>query len=371
MKRIKLATVIGKMKGGGVEHTVMQYLEHLNRETFDLALIVDQDSTLIPYKELSDMGVRLFLIPPYQKIMANHNALYRLFQEEKYDIVHAHINTLNVFPMCAAARAGVPVRISHNHSTMSNSVTKENIAKCLLRPFAKLFPTVLCACGEYSGRWIYGDNTQFYCMPNSIDFNWRDYRFSEEVREAVRRELGISGKFVVGHVGRFVKQKNHEFLIEVFSEVLKRCPEAELLLIGNGDLLYAVQEKADKMGITDHIIFAGQRGDMMRMYQAMDILVFPSLYEGLPLIPVEAQASGLHVLSSDVVSHEIVHDDSLVDFLPLSVSAKVWANKVIEIRKRDKGRRTIDIDFTRKSNSSLVCYVSAEHLSDWYCNLVR
>ena len=264
-KRIKLATVAGKMKGGGVEEIVMEYMRQLDRDKFELSLIVDCDSTIVPARELSDLGVRLIWIPPYQKIAAYHRALYRLFRDEKFDIVHAHINTLNVFPMFAAWRAHVPVRIAHNHTTAGKGETKRNIAKYLLRPFAKVFPTTLCACGSYAGRWIYGKHTPFFVMPNSIDFRKDEYRFSDDTRTAAREELGLSDCFVVGHAGRFTAQKNHEFLVEVFAKIVEKEPKAMLLLVGSGELLPAVKEQVKELGIEEHVIFAGQRKDMARL----------------------------------------------------------------------------------------------------------
>ena len=151
-KRIKLATVISKMKGDGMEQIVMEYMRQLDRDKFELSLIVADNSKNVPEQELSNLGVRLIYVPHYRKIAAYHRALYRLFRDEKFDIVHAHINTVNVFPMFAAWRAHVPVRIAHNHNTWGKGETKKNIVKCLLRPFAKVFPTTLCACSSYAGH---------------------------------------------------------------------------------------------------------------------------------------------------------------------------------------------------------------------------
>ncbi len=370
-RRIKLATVVGKMKGGGVESIVMEYLRQLDRERFELSLLVDSDSTIVPEEELSDLGVRLIWVPPYQKIAAYHKALYRLFRDEKFDIVHAHINTLNVFPLFAAWRAGIPVRIAHNHNTLGKGEAKRNIAKYLLRPFAKIFPTTLCACGSYAGRWIYGKRAPFFVMPNSIDFRKDEYRFSDDVRTVAREELGLSDSFVVGHVGRFVTQKNHKFLVEVFAKISGKEPNAILLLIGAGELLPMVKEQVKKLGIEDRVIFAGQREDMSRLYQAMDILVFPSLYEGLGLVPIEAQMSGLPVLAADTVPREIVRDNSSVEFLPLSASAGVWADMALKMGKSGRNRQNVDLKCSQAVHTGQERYVSAEELGDWYCGLVK
>ncbi len=370
-RRIKLATVAGKMKGGGVESIVMEYMRQLDREKFELWLLVDSDSKCVPEQELADLGVCLIWVPPYQRIAEYHRALYRLFRDEKFDIVHAHINTLNVFPLFAAWRAGVPVRIAHNHSTLGKGETKRNVAKYMLRPFAKVFPTTLCACGSCAGRWIYGSRAPFFVMPNSIDFREDEYRFSDEVRTAAREELGLTDRFVVGHVGRFTAPKNHKFLVEVFAKIVEKEPKAMLLLIGTGELLSEVKEQAKELGIEDRVIFTGQREDTARLYQAMDVFVFPSLYEGLGLVAIEAQLSGLPVLAADTVPREIIYDDSLVEFLPLSASADVWADKALEMGRRAGNRQDVDVKSSRSVPVGNERYVSAEELGDWYCGLVK
>jgi len=215
-KKIKLGTVAGKMNGAGVESIVMSYMRHLNQELLELTLIVDNDSKLLPMKELSDLGVEVVQIPPYQKIHSYHQELYQLFREKRFDIVHAHINTLNVFPLFAAWRAGIPVRIAHNHNTAGKGKTKRNILKYMLRPFAKVFPTVLTACSKSAGKWIYGKRAEFFIMPNSIDFESERYCFDPSVRAVKRCQLRLDNKLVIGHVGRFNTQKNHFFFPQCF-----------------------------------------------------------------------------------------------------------------------------------------------------------
>ena len=208
-------------------------------------------------------------------------------------------------------------------------------------------------------------------MPNSIDFRKDEYRFSDDTRTAAREELGLSDCFVVGHAGRFLTQKNHKFLVEVFAKIIGKEPKAKLLLVGSGELLPAVKECVKELGIENHVIFAGQRKDMARLYQAMDILVFPSLYEGLGLVPIEAQMSGLPVLAADTVPREIVRDNSLVEFLSLSASAEVWADKALEMGKCVRNRQDVDLKCSPAVPTGSESYVSAEELGDWYCGLVK
>ena len=175
--RIKLATVAGKMKGGGVEQIVMEYMRQLDRDKFELSLIVDSYSTIVPEQELSDFGVKLIWAPPYQKIAAYHRVLYRLFCDEKFDIVHAHINTLNVFPLFAAWRAHVPVRIAHNHSTLGKGETKKNIAKYLLRPFANVFRQRSAPAAAMPDAGFTASTRVFLCCRTTLTFAKANFAF--------------------------------------------------------------------------------------------------------------------------------------------------------------------------------------------------
>lgn len=331
MKPYEIAVVVGKMKGGGVEATVLSYVKHIHRENIHFTLLVDEDSTVVPEALISSYGADLIYIPPYQHLFTYHRKLVEILGAKHYDAVHAHLTTLSVFPLFAAKCAGVPVRIVHAHSTAGKGEWKRNFAKYLLRPFSKVFATDLCACSEYAGKWLFGKRVKFTELPNAIDFESEQYRFSMKTRNDLRNQLCVGDAFVIGHAGRLIPQKNHEFLLDVFSCFLAHIPNAELLLIGEGELLQTMQEKAARLGMKEHVVFLGQRNDVYNLYQAMDILLFPSFYEGKPLVPMEAQMSGLPALISDNITREIVLDESLVHFASLSESAESWASRLLEL----------------------------------------
>ena len=246
---IRIAQIVGKMNNGGVEAVVMNYYRHIDREKVQFDFIVDEDSTVIPKDEIESLGGRVFIVPPYQKLNKYIPALIKLFKENQYKIVHSHINTLSVFPLFAAKRAGVPVRIAHNHSTAAKGETKKNILKYMLRPFAKVYATHYAACSVYAAEWLFGKKTvaegKVTIFNNAIDLD--KFKFDENIRNEVRKELGIEDKFVIGHVGRFCYQKNQEFLIDVFAEVYKQDPNAVLLLIGDGEDRKTIEEKIQKL----------------------------------------------------------------------------------------------------------------------------
>ena len=303
-KPIIVAQIMGKWIGGGVESVIMNYYRHLDRAKVQFDFICDEDSTRIPYDEIKKLGGRVFLVPKYQKLPKYLKALEDLFRKNRYRIVHSNVNTLSVFPLYAAKKAGVPVRISHSHSTSNPKEWERNIIKNILRPFSKKYATDYFACSELAGRYLFGDKTfdqgKVKIIHNAIDLD--KFKFDPEARKKLRKELGIDDKtIVIGHVGRFVKQKNHDFLVDVFNEYHTKNPDSKLLLIGTGPLEEKIKAKAEKLNLSDSVLFLGQREDTNKLYSVMDVFCLPSLYEGLPVVGVEAQAAGLLcILSSKI-----------------------------------------------------------------------
>lgn len=230
---VRVAQIIGKWVGGGVEAVVMNYYRNIDHEKIQFDFICDDDSTNIPYDEIEKMGGKVILIPPYQKIFKYHKELKRVLKEGNYQIVHSHINTLSVFSLFAAKCAKVPVRIAHSHSTTNKKEKNKNFIKQILRPFSKLFATDYMCCSELAGRWLFGDKEydkgNVYVLNNAIDLE--KFKYDENIRKEKRKELGIADDaMVIGHVGRFVEQKNHRFLIDIFNEIHKQNEKSILLL---------------------------------------------------------------------------------------------------------------------------------------------
>lgn len=340
---IRIAQIIGKWLGGGVEAVVMNYYKHIDRSKIQFDFICDSDSTNIPYDEIEKLGGKVILIPPYQKIFKYHKELKKVLQEGNYKIVHSHINTLSIFSLFAAKCAKVPVRIAHSHSTTNKKEKKKNLMKQILKPFSKLFATDYMCCSEYAGRWLFGnkeyDKGNVYLLNNAIDVEL--FKYDENVRKQIRNELNIKDDtLAIGHIGRFVEQKNHTFLINIFNEVHKQNNNSLLLLIGQGPLKERIEEKVKQLGISNSVLFLGQRNDTNKLYQAMDVFVLPSLYEGLPVVGVEAQASGLLCLLSDEMTKE-TKILGTTKFKYINKPALDWANDILNNYK----------DYTRKSQN--------------------
>ena len=332
VKPIRIAQIIGKWLGGGVESVVMNYYRHIDRTKIQFDFICDEDSTNIPYDEIKSLGGKVILIPPYQKILKYHKELKKVLYNGSYEIVHSHINTLSVFPLKAAKEVGVTVRVAHSHSTTNKTEWKKNLLKSILKPFSKIYATHYFACTGHAGRWLFGNKTfnkgEVFILNNAIDIS--KFKYNIKIRELKREELGVSDDvLVVGHIGRFVQQKNHHYVIDVFNEVYKYNKNSILVLIGQGPLKEEIENKVNDLGLIDVVKFLGQREDVHEWYQAFDTFLFPSIYEGLGMVAIEAQCAGCYCLvSTEVQSVAKVTDN--IKFLELSLERKKWAECLLE-----------------------------------------
>lgn len=329
---IRIAQIVGKWLGGGVEAVVMNYYRHLDHNKIQFDFICDDDSTNIPYDEIEKLGGKVILIPPYQKVFKYQKELRRVLRDGKYKIVHSHINTLSVFPLYAAKKVGVPVRIAHSHSTTNKKEWKKNLLKQVLRPFSKKYATNYMCCSELAGRWLFGDKAydegKVYLLNNAIDLD--KFKYDKKIRDKKRKELGIKeDTIVIGHIGRFVAQKNHTFLIDIFNQFHKKEKNSILLLAGQGPLQEEIKNKVRELGLNDSVRFLGQRNDANELYQVFDVFLLPSLYEGLPVVGVEAQASGLLCFFSDDMTKETKVLDSTV-FMSLSNADDELATSILD-----------------------------------------
>ena len=326
---MRVAQVLNRMDSGGIEAVVMNYYRHIDRSRVQFDFYFAEGSTFPQRQELERLGAGIYPVPAYSRPLAYHRALYTAFEQRGYKVAHAHLSTMSVFALFAAWRAGVPVRICHNHSTAAWGEGKKTLLKYLLRPFNKLFATDWFACGEKAGRWMYGDRAfekgKVHVMPNAIDTE--KFAFDPAARARLREELGIPrAAFVVGHVGRFTYAKNHEFLLQVFALFKQQRPGCKLLLVGEGELEQKVKNKAVELGLQNDVIFTGARSDVAKLYSAMDVFCLPSRYEGFPVVALEAQANGLPFLFSSEITGEAAYIKAAKQ-LPLD-DILLWAKQM-------------------------------------------
>ncbi|MGM9608701.1 MAG: glycosyltransferase family 1 protein [Eubacteriales bacterium] len=327
-KVIRVAQVIGMAIDGGVEACIMNYYRHIDRTKVQFDFFVESTSKIIDKDEIEAMGGRVVIIPHYSHPFTYLRVLERLFREGHYDIVHSNMNTLSVFPLLAAKRAGIPVRISHNHSTWGRHEPLRNLMKFFLRPTAKWFATEYAACSLRAAEWMYGKRKvkagKVTVFNNAVDPS--RFSFRPETRVRIREENGWEEDFIVGHIGRFMKQKNHEFLVKIFAEVVKREPRARLVLVGDGELRPKVTRQVEKLGLSARVSFVGAVTNPEDYYMAFDAFVLPSRYEGLPVVGVEAQTAGLPCFFSDKVTREVLLTPH-AKMLPLD-SPTHWAEEI-------------------------------------------
>ena len=365
---IRVAQIVGKWLGGGVEATIMNYYRHINRNEVQFDFICDSDSTDIPYEEINRLGGKVILIPPYQKIFKYQKELSKVLKEGDYKIIHSHINTLSVFPLRVAKKVGVPVRIAHSHSTTNKKEWKKNLLKQVLKPFSKVYATHYVCCSELAGRWLFGDKTydegKVYLLNNAIDLD--KFTYNENIRKAKREELGLKDEqIVIGHIGRFVAQKNHTFLIDVFYELQKKQKDAVLVLVGDGIKREEILEKCRLLNISEKVIYLGVRSDINNIMNSFDCFVLPSIYEGLGIVLIEAQATGLPCVFTNTVPQEanILTESNTI--LSLKDELQKWVDAII------KSKNIKIVSSKRKiCNSGYDIKIEAKKLEKYYKKIV-
>ena len=362
-KPIRVLQVMGIVESGGVEAVIMNYYRHIDKSKVQFDFVMHKGSNPAYIAEVKAMGAKVYEITPYsQNILRFIIEIFKICKDGKYKIVHINMNSLSGFSLMAAYFAGVPRRILHNHTTDSSKEGLRTLVKRFLRPFAKLFANRYFACSNKAAEWMYGksklESGNVIIINNAIDL--KRFTFNSAKREQVRKHLAIEDSFVIGHVGRFVKTKNHIFLVEAFEEVLKSVPNAKLLLIGDGPLKKQIEDKVRKLGLKDKVIFSGVRSDVADLYNAMDVFVLPSLYEGLPVVGVEVQANGLPFICSSNVTKEILLTDR-VKLMDLSSGTKAWKDVICQYAGHDRHKADADI-----ANSGFDIAVEAKILEKVY-----
>ena len=321
------------MQAGGLESFIMNIYRHIDRSRVQFDFLVHYQRKCFFDDEIESLGGKIHRLSvrednDFIKYGKELNSLFR--EHPEYRVVHGHMASFALFYLYAARKNGVPVRIVHSHNTDTEKTPKGYCKRQLLR-FAKRDSNVRFACSDDAGKFLFG-RTGYTVVPNAIDTE--KFGFNPETRGQMRRQLGLEDRFVVGHIGRFSAQKNHVFLLDIFSEIVKQNPASVLLLVGKGETEDSIHEKAEAMGLRDTVRFLGVRSDVERLYQAMDVFVLPSLFEGLPVVGVEAQANGLPCVFSDTITKE-AKVTGLVTFQSLSRPAKDWADCILSRTVRE------------------------------------
>lgn len=319
--------------GGGVGFVIYNYCSRIDRKKIKFDLIGDDYGFKhLLHDRFEEIGFNVrYVTGKGKSLYGNIRQVGRIIRDGDYDAVHCHFEEWSFLYLWIAKRLGVPVRICHGHMAYVAAASKKphyRLFKYLINRLA----TCRIACSDDAGKYLYGKGG-FTILNNAIDA--RRYAFSKDTRERMRRELGVEGRLVVGNVGRFSFQKNPLFTVEIFREIRERNPKALLLLVGTGELEERTVNRARELGLTDSVMFMGQRLDVPELMMAMDAFLLPSRFEGLGIVYIEAQATGMHTFASASVVPEAAKISELMHFIPLEKPASHWAEAVLAYASGD------------------------------------
>ena len=329
MKKIhRILHVVPNMDSGGIENLIMNIYRNIDRTKIQFDFIVHYNRKCFFDDEIESLGGKIYRFPVLEdkNIFKYINSLKKFFKEHKeYKVIHGHMASLAYIYLGIAKKNGIPIRIAHSHGT-SHLKSLKGYVKYIMFKFAKYNANYYYACSTEAGEYLFGKKYNFEFIPNAIELD--RFKYNLLTRNKIRKELKIENNIVIGHVGRFNLQKNHEFLIDIFSKIVKQVPNAVLILVGKGELENTIKDKVLTMGIHDNVKFLGVRKDIANIYQGFDLFLMPSIFEGLPLTGIEAQESGLPCIFSDSITKEVKISDYAF-FYSLKKSAEEWSNFVL------------------------------------------
>ena len=364
MEPIRVLQIVTLMDRGGLESMLMNYYRNIDRKKIQFDFLEHREGKHDFTDEIISLGENVYTVPPVNPFNSNGylSALDSFFQQHKeYSIVHSHLDCMSSYPLKYAKKNGIPFRIAHSHNT-SQERNLKYVLKMYSRSQIPKYTSNLFACGEEAGKWMYGKQ-KFRILNNAIDAKKFIYNSEESTR--VKKYLEIEDKFVIGHIGRFNSQKNHDFLIDIFEKIYRQENNSVLLLIGVGELEEQIRNKVEKLNLTSAVKFLGLQEGIPSLLQAMDVFVFPSLFEGLPVTLIEAQANGLPCVISDVITNE-VNITNNIEYLGLEKESEEWASHILKYKE----------DTNRKDMFEVICEkgfdinANVRWLEEFYLNLV-
>lgn len=353
---IRVLHVLGGLDRGGAESMVMNLYRAIDRTQVQFDFITHTNHRQAYTEEIENLGGKIYYFPAFKG--TNFFTLRKIWTDffkshPEYKILHSHVRSYASLYLPIAHKAGLKT-IIHSHST-SNGKGSASVVKRVMQYPLRFQADYFFACSKEAGAWLFGrkvvNSEKFHILQNAIDVE--KYRFNQEIRDEYREKMGLGNKKTFIHVGRFHPAKNHTFLLNLFAEIHKKDGNTILLLAGDGELHQTIEKQIDDLNVQDSVILLGSRSDVPNLLQAADCFLFPSIWEGLPVTVVEAQAAGLPVVCSDVITREVVISN-LVDMLSLKHNAVDWANVILQkkhINRNINMKETIeaagyDIHFT-------------------------
>ena len=362
-KPIRILHIVGRMDRGGIETMIMNWYRNIDRSKVQFDFLAHYGKEAEYNEEIRSLGGKIYEMPTlkkddkvyYWKFFEYIFALNKFFKTHKeYKIIHCHMtNTASIY-MPIAKKYGITCRIAHSHSSFGKAgllgVVTDFLQKSVYKNSTDWF-----ACSKMAAEWLFPkwaiEQNKVQIIPNAVDAS--KFRFSKEKRKKIRKTLNVENKLVVGCVGRFRKEKNQIFLINILKELLNYNSDSILLFVGDGPLEQEVKEYSTKLGVKNNTVFLGSRNDVNDLMQAMDVLMMPSLFEGLPVTGIEAQASGLPVIASNKVTKEM-NILNLVTYISLTVDSDMWVNAILlesSKKRNDTYNAIVDKNYDIKRNT--------------------
>lgn len=322
---VRVLHIVGSMHPGGMENFIMNLYRNIDRDRIQFDFVVHMSGDADYEQEIQRMGGKLYTLPRLTgHPIANLKGLYRIVKDGHYKIVIRHTPNALVAPQVyAAARAGA-FSICHSHNTTDPKKLLHHIGKLLMMPDK----IGRFACSKDAGIWMFGKR-ECTVVHNAIDID--KFRFDPKKRARIREEFSLEDRHVYGHVGNFIRSKNHPFLLSVYREIARLDESAAFICIGDGELREQMLKEAERLGIRGQMIFTGIRHDVDAFLSAMDVLIFPSVFEGLPLTLIEAQAAGLPCLLSTAVDKGVEVTKGLVSWKSIDETPQAWAKKAVSL----------------------------------------
>lgn len=352
---------------GGVESFVMNYYREVVQYGVQFDFICMYKS-LAYEEEIKLLGGTVFYISNVKKHPIRfRKELAEILKNGNYNAIHVNmLSAANIVPLVIGKKAGIKKVIAHSHNSSSPGILR-NLLHCLNKSQIPRYATDFFACSHVAGQWLFSDKImekeRFHVIHNALHLE--KFLFQEKERNELRKALELENKFVIGHVGRFEEQKNHEFLIEIFREIARERKDAVLLLVGDGELKDRIVNKVKEYHIESQVRFLGIRKDIPQLWKAMDMFVFPSLFEGLPLVALEAQASGVYSVMADTISREVQIVDR-VEFLSLEQGAEKWKNCVLKHAGYDRSEADNDKIVTQFKRAGYDIADAGKKLIEYY-----
>lgn len=361
---IRILNLFTIMNRGGAETMVMNYYRNIDKSKVQFDFLVHRQERGAYDDEIEAMGGRIYrMCPIYPQNFGKYKKMLGAFFDEhsEYKILHSHMSELGCYAFMEAHKRGIKVKICHAHNAPHGFDFKT-----ILREYFKLRIRPYCShmfmCGYSSGEWLFGKKNSKYFIQVNNAIDAQNFKYNQKVSSKMREELSISeDALVFGHIGRFNTQKNHSFLIDIFNEIQKKRENSVLLLVGNGDLEKEIKNKVKILGIESKVLFLGVRDDINRIIQSFDVFLFPSLFEGLGIVLIEAQAAGIPCITSEKVVAKEAAITNLLNYYPLEKDAKDWADRALELTKIVKTDTTKNI-----ASAGFDIKANAKWLEDFY-----